>query len=69
MIVFNTIRKLARKRKTGSTILMERGPDRRRKNLGRRIERRRNADRRKPDSGSKNYEFVGASHGGWTKVD
>ena len=63
------LRKMTKERETRTTTLVKRGTDRRKANLGRRFERRKTVDRRKPESGSSNYEFVGVSQGGWTKTD
>jgi hypothetical protein len=69
MILLNTIRNLLKEKSPESTTLVMRGQDRRKENMGRKTERRKYDDRRRVDSNSANYEFIGLSYGGWAKTD
>jgi hypothetical protein len=66
---FNPLKGFFKSQSPETLICIKRGKDRRLKNLGRLIDRRKTFDRRVSQENAKNYEYVGLNSGGWAKVD
>jgi hypothetical protein len=69
MVPLNPLKLLFQNKPSESTTWIQRGADRRLTNLGRKIDRRKAPDRRQSQSGTKKYEYIGLSQGGWTEVE
>ncbi len=69
MARLSQFKNLLSSKNTESTTWIQRSVDRRKINMGRTFDRRKSQDRRLLQQGSKSYEYVGLSLGGWTEIE